>query len=56
MEIPVPSVKKHEVLIKVEAASVNPIDWSIQKGMLRPFLPKFPFIPGVYPLVRTICL
>nr|XP_015635084.2 quinone-oxidoreductase QR1, chloroplastic isoform X3 [Oryza sativa Japonica Group] len=45
VEIPVPSVKKHEVLIKVEAASVNPIDWSIQKGMLRPFLPKFPFIP-----------
>uniref|UniRef100_A0A0E0KPE4 Enoyl reductase (ER) domain-containing protein n=1 Tax=Oryza punctata TaxID=4537 RepID=A0A0E0KPE4_ORYPU len=45
VEIPVPSVKKHEVLIKVEAASINPLDWSIQKGMLRPFLPKFPFIP-----------
>ncbi|XP_015691919.2 quinone-oxidoreductase QR1, chloroplastic-like [Oryza brachyantha] len=46
VKIPVPSVKKHEVLIKVEAASINPVDWIIQKGMLRPFLPKFPFIPA----------
>lgn len=44
-EIPVPSLKKDEVLIKVEAASINPADWRIQKGMLRPFLPKLPFIP-----------
>ncbi|KAJ8499411.1 hypothetical protein OPV22_009963 [Ensete ventricosum] len=47
-EIPIPSPKKDEVLLKVEATSVNPIDWKVQKGMLRPFLPpRFPFVPGV---------
>ncbi|KAJ6797884.1 putative quinone-oxidoreductase-like protein, chloroplastic [Iris pallida] len=45
-EVPIPSPKKDEVLLKLEAASINPIDWKIQKGMLRPFMPpKFPFIP-----------
>lgn len=46
VEVPVPTPKMDEVLIKVEATSINPIDWKIQKGMLRPLLPpKFPFIP-----------
>lgn len=46
VEVPIPAPKKDEVLIKVEAASINPVDWKIQKGMLRPFLPrKLPFIP-----------
>lgn len=50
VEVPVPSPKKGEVLLKLEAASINPIDWKIQKGMVRPFLPrKFPFIPGMFP-------
>lgn len=46
-QVPVPSPEKDEVVVKVEAASINPFDWKVQKGMLRPFLPrKFPFIPG----------
>jgi len=47
VEVPVPMAKKNELLLKLEAASINPVDWKIQKGLLQPFLPrKFPFIPG----------
>ncbi|KAI5058422.1 hypothetical protein GOP47_0026592 [Adiantum capillus-veneris] len=47
VEIPVPTPKTGEVLVKLEAASVNPVDWKIQSGIARPFLPsKFPYIPG----------
>ncbi|ONK71053.1 uncharacterized protein A4U43_C04F4220 [Asparagus officinalis] len=46
VQIPVPSPKKDEVLLKLEAASINPVDWKIQKGIMRPFMPpKFPFVP-----------
>ncbi|KAF9602664.1 hypothetical protein IFM89_030552 [Coptis chinensis] len=46
-EVPVPSPKKNEVLLKVEATSLNPVDWKIQKGLLRPLFPrKFPHIPA----------
>ncbi|KAL4377697.1 hypothetical protein GQ457_02G004650 [Hibiscus cannabinus] len=48
VEVPVPTPGKDEVLIKVEAASINPIDWKIQNGYARPLLPrKFPHIPGI---------
>ncbi|XP_022758752.1 chloroplast envelope quinone oxidoreductase homolog [Durio zibethinus] len=47
VEVPIPTPKQGEVLLKVEATSLNPVDWKMQKGMLRPFLPrKFPYIPG----------
>ncbi|KAG8640376.1 chloroplast envelope quinone oxidoreductase homolog [Manihot esculenta] len=47
VEVPVPTPQKDEILLKLEATSLNPIDWKIQKGMLRPLLPrKFPHIPG----------
>nr|AGT17171.1 Polyketide synthase, enoylreductase [Saccharum hybrid cultivar R570] len=46
VEVPVPLAQKNELLLKLEAASINPVDWKIQKGILRPFLPrKLPFIP-----------
>ena len=32
MELPVPSPEPHEVLVEVEAASVNPMDWRIAAG------------------------
>ncbi|KAI3997821.1 hypothetical protein MKX01_007708 [Papaver californicum] len=39
---------KLKVLLKMEATSVNPFDWTIQTGRMRPFLPfKFPYIPGI---------
>ena len=50
VEVPVPAARKNELLLKLEAASINPLDWKLQKGMLRPFLPrKLPFTPGNYP-------
>ncbi|GJN03211.1 hypothetical protein PR202_ga20628 [Eleusine coracana subsp. coracana] len=46
VEVPVPSPKKNELLLKLEAAAINPVDWKLQQGLLRPLLPrKFPFIP-----------
>jgi NADPH:quinone reductase-like Zn-dependent oxidoreductase len=36
-----------EVLVKVHAASMNPVDWKIRSGMLQKFFPvKFPAITG----------
>nr|GMD12264.1 putative quinone-oxidoreductase homolog, chloroplastic [Ipomoea batatas] len=47
VEVPVPTPNKNEVLLKLEATSINPIDWKMQKGMIRPLLPgKFPYIPA----------
>ncbi|KAE8708105.1 hypothetical protein F3Y22_tig00110356pilonHSYRG00117 [Hibiscus syriacus] len=47
VEVPIPTPSQGEVLLKLEATSLNPVDWKIQKGMLRPFLPrKFPHIPA----------
>ncbi|XP_021814223.1 chloroplast envelope quinone oxidoreductase homolog [Prunus avium] len=47
VEISIPNPIKDEVLLKLEAASLNPFDWKVQKGMLWPLLPRrFPHIPG----------
>lgn len=47
VEIPVPEIIEDEVLIKVKAAAVNPVDWKSRRGNIS-FLTgkKFPFIPG----------
>ncbi|OEL31482.1 putative quinone-oxidoreductase-like protein, chloroplastic [Dichanthelium oligosanthes] len=46
VEVPVPKAKKNELLLKLEAASINPVDWKMQKGVLRPLLPlRLPYIP-----------
>lgn len=47
VEVPIPSPKKGEVLIRMEATSINVVDWNFQNGVARPFMPRrFPFISG----------
>ncbi|XP_012473871.1 chloroplast envelope quinone oxidoreductase homolog [Gossypium raimondii] len=47
VEVPIPTPNKDEMLLKLDAISLNPVDWKIQEGVLRPFLPrKFPCIPA----------
>jgi NADPH:quinone reductase-like Zn-dependent oxidoreductase len=46
-ELPEPRPQSGEVLVRVRAAGVNPVDWKIRQGQLRFILhPKFPYIPG----------
>jgi NADPH:quinone reductase-like Zn-dependent oxidoreductase len=43
-----PRPQQGEVLVRVRAASVNPVDWKIREGQLRFILyPKFPYVPGI---------
>lgn len=47
-DMPKPQIKPDQLLVKVHASSVNPIDWKIRKGMLRIFTGnKFPMILGL---------
>ncbi|MEO6868736.1 MAG: NADP-dependent oxidoreductase [Ginsengibacter sp.] len=41
--IPVPEIGENELLIKIKAIGVNPIDWKLREGMRNVSLP---FIPG----------
>ena len=46
-ESPVPEVGANEVLIRVQAASLNPFDWKLRNGLLQEFFqPDFPITPG----------
>src|SRR5690348_6053440 len=42
-EVPKPSINADDVLVKVMASGVNPVDWKIRKGYMNHVLP---FIPG----------
>ncbi len=46
-DIPRPSPGFGQVLVRVIASSVNPIDWKLASGVLRLLMPvKLPFVPG----------
>ncbi|MCC9136937.1 NADP-dependent oxidoreductase [Pontibacter silvestris] len=45
--IDVPELKEGEVLVRIKAAGVNPVDNAVREGYLKDFLPySFPIIPG----------
>lgn len=41
-EVKIPEPQKNEVLIRVKAASINPVDWKIRKGLIK-FLNSYNF-------------
>jgi NADPH:quinone reductase-like Zn-dependent oxidoreductase len=46
--VPRPEPKAGEVLLRVHAAGVNPIDWKFRAGYLRQFMPlELPYTPGL---------
>jgi NADPH:quinone reductase-like Zn-dependent oxidoreductase len=46
-DAPCPKPQAYEVLIRVHAAGVNPIDWKVREGYMKDFWPhKFPLILG----------
>ena len=46
-EIKIPKVERNEVLIKVHAAGINPLDTYIRSGQFMPtYLPTLPYTPG----------
>lgn len=46
-EVARPTPQQGQVLVRVQAVGVNPVDWKIRKGDLRAFMPvSLPHIPG----------
>ena len=47
-EVPVPEPGADQVLIRLKAAGVNPVDWKSRAGMYKQFWPlQFPWTPGI---------
>ena len=45
--LPLPVAKSGQVLVRVAAASVNPLDWKLREGYMKEMMPlSLPFIPG----------
>jgi NADPH:quinone reductase-like Zn-dependent oxidoreductase len=47
MDLPVPDIGAGEMLVRVKAAGVNPVDWKIREGYIKDLFPyEFPIILG----------
>ena len=47
MDLSVPEIGNREILVRVKAAGVNPVDWKIREGYLKDLFPhQFPVILG----------
>ena len=47
MDLPMPEIKPGEILVKIKAAGVNPVDWKIREGYIKDLFPyEFPIILG----------
>ncbi len=48
MDLPQPVAKADQLLVKVSAAGINPVDWKLADGMLDGVMPNvLPFVLGV---------
>lgn len=45
-DLPVPAIATDEVLVKVLAAALNPVDYKRRQGLLKNVDPGFPIVPG----------
>lgn len=46
-DAPIPHLNADDVLVKVHASSINPVDWKVREGYLKDFMPhKLPLILG----------
>jgi NADPH:quinone reductase-like Zn-dependent oxidoreductase len=46
-DAPRPTPGSGELLVRVHAASVNPLDWKARAGLVKDYIPlPLPFIPG----------
>ena len=54
VEEPKPSVQSNQVLVKVKAVSVNPLDWKIRKGEMK--LMSGSKSPGIRELTLPVLL
>lgn len=54
VEVPIPKPAEHEVLIKVHAIGMNPLDWKVRSGSLKYVYPvRLPYTPG-YDIAGTV--